>query len=196
MLEKIKEMVSKDKSKKFTSNLIILLCLGVLIVIMSNVFFSNDEKDNFSLSTGETVQDKYTSIEDNLFEDYSSTIESKLKNILGQIKGVGKVNVMITLEDTAERIPAFNTTQMNEKTDEKDAQGGAREVVREDLTQQVVTGSGNESLMIIKEVKPKVRGVVVVAEGAENIEVKEKLYSAVKTVLGISGNKVEIYSSN
>jgi len=196
MLEKIKDMISKDKSKKYTANLIILLCLGVLLVIISNVFFSSDEKKDISLSTRDTVQDKYVNTANNLFEDYSYTIESKLKDILSQIKGVGKVNVMITLEDTAERIPAFNTTQMNEKTNEKDAQGGAREVVREDLTQQVVTGSGNESLMIIKEVKPKIRGVVVVAEGAEDIVVKEKLYSAVKTVLGISGNKVEIYSSN
>ena len=101
---------------------------------------------------------------------------------------------MVNLEDTAERIPAFNTTTINENTNENDSGGGAREVMREDLKQEVVTANG-DSMMIIKEVKPNVKGVIVVAEGAEDILVKEKLYSAVKTVLGIAGNKVEVYSS-
>ena len=35
----------------------------------------------------------------------------------------------------------------------------------------------------------------MIAEGAGDLEVKERLYEAVKTVLGIPGNKVEVYAS-
>ena len=83
---------------------------------------------------------------------------------------------------------------MSENTNEKDSGGGVREVIREDLKREIVTDN-DKSLMIIKEVRPNVRGVIVVAEGAEDILIKEQLYSAVKTVLGIQGNKVEVYSS-
>ena len=111
-----------------------------------------------------------------------------------ELKGVGKVKVMITLEDTIEKIPAFNTNKNSETTSEIDSQGGTREIVREDMSIQTLTSSEG-GLMVLKEIKPTVRGVIVIAEGAEDLEIKEMLYEAVKTVLGISGNKVEVYSS-
>jgi len=194
MFEKIKQLISKDKSKKYTLNLIILLCLGILLVIMSNSILSKEEGNTRMGYSGDTEDIISANNSKDSYDDYSYKLEIELEEILSQMKGVGNVNVMITLEDSVERIPALNITQMNEKTNEKDAQGGTREVVREDLTQQIVT-SNNNSPMVIKELKPKVRGVIVVAEGAENIEIKEKLYTAVKTVLGVAGNKVEIYSS-
>lgn len=195
MLEKLKEIFNPKNQKKNASSLIILLFAGAVVLLLSNFFLS--EKDNTSklASNGTDNGLKKENILDYTEEDYAGDMEKRLEEILKKIKGVGEVDVMITFDDTSEKIPVFNTNQIIEKTDEKDAQGGTREVTREDLSQQIVVGSGGDSLMIMKETKPKVRGVIVVAEGAENIEIKEKLYSAVKTVLGVSGNKVEVYSS-
>lgn len=195
MLEKLKEFFEPKNQKKNASSLIILLFAGAIVLLLSNYFLS--EKNNNSMLPANGVGDSQTEryISESTEEDYVNNMERKLEEILKKIKGVGEVYVMITFDDTSEKIPVFNTSQTIEKTDEKDSQGGTREVTREDLSQQIVVGSGGSSLMIMKETKPKVRGVIVVAEGAENIEVKEKLYSAVKTVLGISGNKVEVYSS-
>ena len=39
----------------------------------------------------------------------------------------------------------------------------------------------------------KIKGVIVVASGASDPDVKELLYDAVKTSLQISGHQVEIY---
>lgn len=195
LTDKLKEIIDKDDSKKFLKNLIIMVFIGIALVIVSNnltptkVVNSNEKEE---LKTEEL--DKSFKMENNLIGDYESKIENELGEILSQIGGVGGVKIMVNLEDTAERIPAFNTTTINENTNENDSGGGAREVMREDLKQEVVTANG-DSMMIIKEVKPNVKGVIVVAEGAEDIVVKEKVYSAVKTVLGIPGNKVEVYSS-
>lgn len=196
MLEKLKEFFSPKNQKKTTSNLVILLFAGAIVLLLSNFILSDKTNNSKFISNGNDneLREKY---EANLkYEDYASSIESKLEEILKKIKGVGDVHVMITFEDTEEKVPVFNTTQTIERTDEKDAQGGTREITREDLSQQIVFGNSNDSLMILKETKPRVKGVIVVAEGADDIAIKEKLYSAVKTVLGISGNKVEIYSSN
>ena len=126
--------------------------------------------------------------------DYGTLLEKKLEDTLSKLKGVGEVKVMITLEDTIEKIPAFNTSKNNETTNEVDSQGGTRETIREGMDIQMVTGSEG-TLMVLKEIKPTVRGVIVIAEGAEDPEIREMLYEAVKTVLGISGNRVEVYSS-
>lgn len=196
MLEKLKEFFSPKNQKKTATNLVILLFAGAIVLLLSNIFLSDKvENDNLLFDENDnSFREHYESVLTE--EDYVSSIESRLEEILKKIKGVGDVHVMITFEDTAEKVPVFNTTQTIERTDEKDAQGGTREITREDLSQQIAYEGGSDSLMIIKETNPRVRGVIVVAEGAENIEIKEKLYSAVKTVLGITGNRVEIYPSN
>ena len=176
-------------NNKLIYNLIIILIIGIIILIMTNIFITNINKtDSNSQSTDFLVD---VSDED---LDYGILLEKKLEDTLSKLKGVGEVKVMITLEDTVEKIPAFNTTKNNETSNEIDSQGGTREVIREDMTIQVVTGSEG-SLIVLKEIKPTVKGVIVIAEGAQELETKEILYEAVKTVLGISGNKVEIYSS-
>lgn len=194
---KIKEIKDKNNSKKFITNLTILIFLGIVLILASNNLTPTKPTNSNLLEQSDdsdVSSDNSKNITNDLIQDYSNNIESELREILSQIKGVGDVKIMVNLEDTAEKIPAFNTTTVNENTNEKDAGGGAREVMREDLKREVVTANG-ESLMIIKEVKPSVKGVIVVAEGAEDMLIKEQLYSAIKTVLGISGNKVEVYSS-
>ncbi|MTI48198.1 MAG: stage III sporulation protein AG [Firmicutes bacterium] len=191
------EFFKKENSKKFLTNLVIILIIGVMILIAASTFMDSDKEKNVTTgnNNNETTSDKQSTA---LIDDYANNIEKKLKNILGMINGIGEVEVMVTLEDTAEKIPAIDTTESKETTNEKDAQGGTREVIKDDLTKKIVTSNGNgeESLVVIKEIKPSVKGVIVVANGANDPVLKEKIYRAVKTVLGIPGNRVEVFSSN
>ncbi|EOC99766.1 stage III sporulation protein AG [Caldisalinibacter kiritimatiensis] len=196
IFDKLRKGFKDGPYKKLITNMFIVLLMGVGILIATSSFTNKKAEDDKLLIDNNKNQKPIENKSYNNVENYVTSMEEKLEKTLEKIKGVGEVDVMLTLEDSAERIPAFNTTKMQESTEEKDAQGGTRNIVKEDTTQQIVVSNngGNDSLLVIKEVKPKVRGVIVVAEGAEDILVKEKLYSAVKTVLGISGNKVEIYS--
>ena len=166
-----------------------MLTIGIILIIITNIIIG-EKKDVGSKMEIANTPEKV--LDDEL--GYEFILERKLEDILGQMIGVNRVRVMITLEDTLEKIPAFNTTKDNETTSEIDSQGGTREIVRENTTIQVVTGSEG-SLMVLKEVKPTIKGVIVIAEGMDDLETKEMLYGAVKTVLGISGNRVEVYSS-
>jgi stage III sporulation protein AG len=189
LIHKLKKLLEKMDNKKIIYNLFIILIIGIILLIIANVFL--DYKNNLDTSSqlGNSIMENA-----NIDSDYSTILERKLEEILMELKGVGKVKVMITLEDTIEKIPAFNTNKNSETTSEIDSQGGTREIVREDMSIQTLTSSEG-GLMVLKEIKPTVRGVIVIAEGAEDLEIKEMLYEAVKTVLGISGNKVEVYSS-
>ena len=55
-------------------------------------------------------------------------------------------------------------------------------------------GSGGESPIILTERMPKIRGVIVIAEGAADISVRFSLAAAVSTVLGIDENSVEVFA--
>ncbi len=185
----IKKYLEKVNNKELMRNLFIILIIGIILIIIADIFIKEKKGVNQNLKLENEIKNPI-----NTETDYGTVLENKLEDVLSQLKGVGSVKVMITLEDTIEKIPAFNTTKNNETTNELDSQGGTREIIREDTTIQVVTGSEG-SLMVLKEIKPTIKGVIVIAEGAEDLEVKERLYEAVKTVLGLSGNKVEVYAS-
>jgi stage III sporulation protein AG len=82
---------------------------------------------------------------------------------------------------------------MTETTSETDSEGGKREITREDEVTQLINLSND--VIILKEINPNIKGVIVVAEGADNGVVLETIYEAVKTVLGVSANKVQVFSS-
>ena len=185
---KIREYLDKMDSNKLIYNLLIILIIGIIILIMANIFLTNTRKTNSNSQLTDFSADA-----SNVDLDYGTLLEKKLEDTLSELKRVGEVKVMITLEDTIEKIPAFNTSKNNETTNEVDSQGGTRETIREGMDIQLVTGSEGTP-MVLKEIKPTVRGVIVIAEGAEDPEIREMLYEAVKTVLGISGNRVEVYS--
>ncbi|HSH36383.1 sporulation stage III protein AG [Schnuerera sp.] len=186
---KIKKYLEQINNKELIKNLFIILIIGIILIIIADIFIQEKKGGSSSLELEKEINNS-----SNFEIDYGSILENKLEDILSQLKGVGAVSAMITLEDTVEKIPAFNTTKNNETTNELDSQGGTREIVREDMTIQVVTGTEG-SLIVLKEIKPTVKGVIVIAEGADDLEVKERLYEAVKTVLGVPGNKVEVYAS-
>lgn len=184
LVNKIKKHLENLNNNKFINYLFIILALSIILLIGVN-FLLEDKK----------VPQKELIKEIVLEEDYSTYLEGKLEAILSKLKGAGEISVMITLEDTTEKIPAINTTKTIETTKELDSEGGTREINREDNTAQMVSKTNDGSLILLKEVKPNVKGVIVVAEGADDPIVMEKLYEAVKTVLGINGNKVQVYSS-
>lgn len=190
IINKIKEYLEKNNNKKFINNLFIILLVSVIFLIVTNNFLSPKEKG--VENPKENTQDVYKYESE---EDYSNYLEKKLTNILTKLNGVGKVNVMVTLESSVEKVTAANSTKTTEETLENDSEGGTREIHREDVTTQVMTKGSDGSLLVVKEIKPTVKGVIVVAEGADDPVLKETLYEAVKTVLGIKGNKVQVYSS-
>lgn len=187
IIKKIKKHLEELNNKKFINNLFIILLVSIIALIGVSIF--TDKKEDEKASTKVAVTEAVLEI------DYSIYLEKKLVNILEKLQGVGEVNVMITLEDTIESIPASNTTKTTETTKEIDAEGGTREVNREDLNIQMVNRGTDGTLVVLKEVNPTVKGVVVVAEGADDGIVLERVYEAVKTVLGVNGNRVQVYSS-
>lgn len=194
-IKEIKDLLKELISKKHVANIIVVLAIAIIALIFSNDFLVKDSSSKHNVR--ETVGDTFVQ-EDKVFKTEEEIVEARLKEILEKIKGSGDVEVMVTFEMGPEIIPASNVVETRDTTEEKDSNGGIRTVTSENLTENVVTTndtSGNKPL-VIKEIKPQVRGVIVVAEGASDVEVKMQLYDAVKTVLQVSGNRVQVYARN
>ena len=108
------------------------------------------------------------------------------------MEGVGQVNVMLTAFSNEEKVLAEEKTEDYEHQEEKDEAGGARTSERNSSHNKVVLQSGNTPF-IIKENKPRIEGVLVLAEGADNGEVKVRIIEAVSRLLNVPVHKVSVF---
>ena len=108
------------------------------------------------------------------------------------IQGVGKAKVMITLENTTEYIYESEKRETTDATKDYSDGQTEKEQERNDYERNVilVEGSNGKEALLKTTVEPKVKGVVIVCQGGENIEVEKSIIDAVTTALDISSNKV------
>ncbi|WP_368487832.1 stage III sporulation protein AG [Clostridium sp. BJN0013] len=202
LLKKGNKKNSNDK--KNIMNLAIVFLIGLLIIITINFFSGYSENtysnlnSNKSNSTDETKEDtteESTSTDENSSRDYEESIQKNLKNTLEQIEGVGRVEVMISFESGEEHVPAVNVNDTTNTTEEKDNEGGTRNTTEKNNGSTVViTNDGSKSEpLIVKTYNPKVLGVCVVAEGAENKITELRISKAIINLFGLSEDKVNVY---
>ena len=114
--------------------------------------------------------------------DAAGSIERRLETVLSRMAGVGKVTVMLTLDQTEEQVLAVDGRSSSSET------GSSTE-----SRPATVSEGSKESPIVLTERLPRVRGVIVVAEGAANISVRMNISAAVSTVLGIDEKCVEVF---
>ena len=107
-------------------------------------------------------------------DDKIDVQEERLEKILSDIDGAGAVSVMITYENTGEKNIAYEKRRNDTSYDEKAVMAGGEP-------------------MVINETNPTVKGVIVTADGADNISVKRALTEAVSAVLDVDAHRICIY---
>jgi len=135
---------------------------------------------------------------DTLIREEERELELRLEKILSQIQGAGQVEVAVFLAAGTSYEYAINVSANQRVIDEKDQGGGVRLTTENNSSDQYVLIRGNqaglEQPIIIRETRPQILGVLVVAEGARDAQVKNKLTRAVETALGLEIHRIQVLS--
>jgi len=119
-------------------------------------------------------------------------LAKQITDILSQVEGVGHVSVAISLAAGQEQDYAKNVNNQKTIVEEKDTQGGVRVTTEiDEQTEYVLVQSRNEPL-VLKEKAPEIKGVLVVAEGANDVELKIQLSRAVQSLFDLPAHKIMI----
>lgn len=131
---------------------------------------------------------------DAVMEAYEQYYEHMLRDILEAIVGVGEVSVMVNVDATPEQVFEKNTRKSTQLTRESDRQGGSRTVEDTSIDEEVlrIMQGSNEDPVVVKTLKPKIRGVVVVARGAENPTIKNWIYDVVSRSLDVPPHRISV----
>jgi stage III sporulation protein AG len=126
-------------------------------------------------------------------EEYTAYLEGKLKKMLESVRGLGEVEVMITLESSEERIVEKDMTADRSQTEEQDSAGGTRTVSSSNTGYQTVYQDGSQGTpFVAKTITPKVEGVLVVAEGAGKGNMTSEITQIAQALFGVEAHKVKV----
>ncbi|MGN1201100.1 MAG: hypothetical protein ACI4R8_02410 [Candidatus Caccovivens sp.] len=170
-MSKIKDAWLKIKNIKHIQ-IYLAIFIGIIVcaICFSGLQISkNDKSSDLSTENSSTTQ------------EYVQDLENRLCNVLSKISGVGHVNVVITLQSGFSYEYATDTETKTMLSD------GIQTTT---TTENIILVSGQP--VVVKELYPVVKGVVVVAEGAEDVKVKMAILEAVETVLQVSQNEITI----
>ncbi|NMI06571.1 stage III sporulation protein AG [Paenibacillus sp. SZ31] len=179
--------------------LIILGLIGVGIMLFNS--FVNVKKID-SENIGREPPDPATSMasiqsdpmDQNPFQAIEMAFEDKIKGVLENIVGVGTVDVMVTVDSTEELVVQRNVKDSQQLTEETDANGGKRHMTQYTRDGEIITYeiSGDQTPIVTKKLKPQIRGVLVVARGAENKVVKDLITDAVEKGLNVAAYRISV----
>ncbi len=120
--------------------------------------------------------------------------ETRLQEVLSCIRGAGRVEVMITYETGREIVPAMTTSINSNGSETSDGDKSSSSQQSTESTQPAtVSQSGSNAPIVLKEIEPVVRGVIVVADGAADVTVRLDLQRAVRAVLDIPLSHIEVF---
>lgn len=175
------KLTAKMKSNKKVE-IGVYLGIGLLIALL---YFTGLNSGGASGALADSADSKAPSA--NAGEPSERSDETRLQEALSKIRGAGDVSVMLTYENGRELVPAYSTDTQSSKSGE---------VVSENESTRPITvmKSGQEEAMVLKEVEPRIRGVIVIAEGADDIKVRMDLLRAVSKVLAIELERIEVFT--
>lgn len=198
----------KPKLTKYHYFLFVFV-LGVSFMLVSQLFSSPEktEKDQ----TAQTVMSGRTedksgqksapvfkaskdSSAKNTIDDYERDYENQLKEILETIIGVEDVSIVVNVDATSLKVFEKNKTKKDTTTEETDKEGGKRSVTDQTSEEQIVMirNGDKETPVVVQTKKPDIRGVLVVAQGVDNVQIKKTIIDAITRVLDVPSYRVAV----
>ena len=150
-------------------HLLIVLALGVFLLVSSN-FFASPKNHETNKKSEEMTADN---------------IEKRLAETVKKIDGINDADVFITYENNGVKRHATNIKD--------DAVTGENNVTVKKETSAVMKKEGSlETPFVSEEILPQIRGVLIVASGADDLKLKEEITVAISAVLGVPLHKVRV----
>jgi stage III sporulation protein AG len=192
---KKKEWFSLEKIKGISKNQLLIGGLAGILLLIIALPAETDKNSQQKMPEKESAENTEQSTGNGV--DYGRELERKLEQILGEMEGVGKVEVMITLKDDGERILDKDITRSSQEVSEED--GTVKRNTRESQYQEETVFSKETEdgqPFVAKETAPQVEGVLVVAEGGGNAKTAKNISDAVLALFPVEVHKIKVVKMN
>lgn len=192
LFEKVRKGIKGMGRKKLIENCVVIVIIGIILIIAAGPLFKRKKDSSIEQARIASIQSENEAAA----AERPDSVERKMEALLSSIMGAGKVEVMITYYTGIEKVTAFDIKKSSSNTEESDAEGGKRNISQSEYESSTIYEDGpygNRQPVVLKEIYPEVKGVVVVADGAGNAAVRQQIGRAVAVLLDIPIHKVQVF---
>lgn len=193
IMDMIKDIKLDDDKKE---KIVIFFLLGVFFLLIATPVsdLTGNRKKQKSTNTGTNQQTQQKKIQEK--DAYITALENKLEQTIEGMEGAGKVDVMITLKDTGEKILDKNQPyESEEETNTEENKESKKNRIQNNQETVLVETEGNTEPIIVRELYPDIEGVVVVCDGGDNSALTVKIKEAVQALFSIDAHKIVVCKS-
>lgn len=184
-------------------NFIILVLAGILLVVIAlPTGDAKTQKEGTNAENSVSLQKQIretTAVEEgdmpyDTLQQYTKYLENKLEETLKDMRGVGEVRVMITLQASAEQVVEKDEPISRNNTSETDGDGGERTIYQIDSGQETVYSKQgtDQTPYVTKTILPKISGVLIVAEGAGTGTVSKSITEIAEALFDLEVHKIKV----
>lgn len=166
-------ILKKLTDKRYRGALAAALCVGVLLLLLLP---SGGDKEKTAEPPGT----------DPRFSDadaYINATQQRLAEMLSEIQGAGRAEVMLACEGSQEYVYAADVSGTF-----TDSEG--RQSTQNDSKLVTVGGSSDKQPILVKVLAPKITGALVICDGASVPAVRERVIKAVSAALDLPTSKI------
>ena len=151
---------------------LLVCCLGLVLALWP--------------SDGGTAAEKGTEGGEALWkEEDPDALEEQLARMLGNMEGVGRVEVLLTLRQGSRQNYVYNSSARED--------GGEDRFGREEERELVIISRGGEEKPVVQSVSaPEYQGAVVLCDGADDPRVCLEITQAIRSLTGITADHIKI----
>lgn len=196
MNKKVKELKKE--------NFVVILLVGILLLVIAWPVSEKEDTQmaesgisdtiNGTMTDIGTVEERETNPAGQDWVTYAEFLEDTLEEVLSTMEGAGKVKVMITLESSGESIVEKDITTGIDASTQVNADGGSHNTSGNEKTGETVyVQQDRVTYPYVKQIiSPRVAGVVVSAQGGDNLTINKNITEAIQALFGIDAHKIKI----
>ena len=192
-----KDWFSTEKLKGISKNHLLIGGLaGVLLLVIAMPIDQGEQKRGEARKAVEAAGE--ATERGSISGLYEKELERRLKLLLEEMEGVGKAEVMITLQDEGERVVEKDLAQDSQTVSEKEGEASRSTQEKQYQEETVYSQEGGSSgaPFVAREVMPKVEGVLVVAQGGGDPKVAKNISDAVLALFPVEVHKIKVVKMN
>ncbi len=125
---------------------------------------------------------------------YEEQLEKRIRELLRYVDGVGKVDVLVVLKASSEKVIHVDGNITYSLTEETDGNGIRRKTESREETKDTVLSSGNgqNAPVIEKEIRPEISGIIISATGGGSPAVCAEISAAMEALFGLPPHKIKV----
>ena len=125
---------------------------------------------------------------------YEEQLERRIQELLKHVDGVGKVDVMVVLKASAQKVIHTDENTTYALTEETDGSGIRRRSESREAARDTVQSSvgGQNTPIIEKEICPEISGIIISASGGGSPSVCAEISAAMEALFGLPPHKIKV----